>query len=326
MTRVLDRADQVAEAEPRRARGRIAKRRGWLDVAELGSLRGLRFVSFVCTTFGRDVARALLAAVTLYFMLVRRNVRRSSREYLRRIGLPARLPDVYAHVRCFADTLVDRLFLLRRELHRYRVTQIGHQHMVALTAQRRGAILLGAHLGSFEAMRMRSDAYRMPLNVVGYFRNAARLNQVLRRINPELDTRFIGVEPESPAFILEVKERIEAGELVAILGDRVGHGSRTRARFLGGTIELPTGPYVIAAVLGCPVYLTFGLYFAPNHYELHCEPFAETITLTREDRQAQLGAYAQRYADRLEYYCRKSPRSWFNFYDYWLPANGETGR
>jgi predicted LPLAT superfamily acyltransferase len=25
----------------------------------------------------------------------------------------------------------------------------------------------------------------------------------------------------------------------------------------------------------------------------------------------------QRYADRLEHYCRVAPYNWFNFYDFW---------
>ena len=105
---------------------------------------------------------------------------------------------------------------------------------------------------------------------------------------------------------------------MAILGDRVGHGAKTRVRFLGESIELPTGPYVLAALLDCPIYLTFGLYQPPNGYDLYCELFAEKVVLQRKQREEQLAAYAQRYAERLEHYCRLAPRNWFNFYDYWL--------
>jgi predicted LPLAT superfamily acyltransferase len=88
--------------------------------------------------------------------------------------------------------------------------------------------------------------------------------------------------------------------------------------FLGGRIRLPTGPYVMAAVLGCPMYLTFGLHTAPDRYDLYCEPFAERVILPRRDRDEAIRQYAQRYADRLADHCEKAPLNWFNFYDYWI--------
>ncbi len=288
-------------------------------MAEVGTLLGVRFVVGLGTLFGRSAARGFVAILALYFALRRSDLRKWSRAYLRRMGRDHDFAAVYGHLRAFADTAVDRLFLIQGQFQRYRFTQNGHEHLVHLKQEKRGAILLGAHLGSFESMRMRSDAYDIPLNVVGYFRNTARINGVLQKLNPSLNMRFIEIEPESPTFVLKIKERIEAGELVAILGDRVGHGAKTEVRFLGGRVELPTGPYALAAVLGCPIYLTFGLYHPPDRYDLYCEPFAEKVVLSRKRRQQDLNAYAQRYAERLEHYCRLAPDNWFNFYDYWLP-------
>jgi predicted LPLAT superfamily acyltransferase len=290
-------------------------------VREAGSALGVRFVVLLCTVFGRSVARAFVALLAMYFVSFRRDLRRASRAYRQRMGLPHGFWHIFSHVRCFADTALDRLFLMRGQFERFQITQTGHEHMVRLRDEQRGAILLGAHLGSFEAMRMRSDAHQIPVNVVGYFRNAARINAVLSKYNPGLNTRFIEVQPGSPGFIFEIQKRIEAGELVAILGDRVGHGAKTTVDFLGGRIELPTGAYLLAAMLGCPVYLTFGVYRPPLGYHLYCELFAERVLLTRKHRRHELTAYAQRYAQRLEHYCRLAPDNWFNFYDYWLDVS-----
>jgi predicted LPLAT superfamily acyltransferase len=70
-------------------------------------------------------------------------------------------------------------------------------------------------------------------------------------------------------------------------------------------------------VLRCPIYLTFGIYTAPDRYDLYCEPFAESVTLPREQRDAILAQLAQRYADELAERCRLAPDNWFNFYDFW---------
>jgi predicted LPLAT superfamily acyltransferase len=117
---------------------------------------------------------------------------------------------------------------------------------------------------------------------------------------------------------MRVSERLEQGEMVAILADRVGlNDKQVDVDFLGAKVAFPTGPFLLAAVLKCPVYLVFGLYFEPNRYELFCEPFAERLELPRAGRADALRAVVQRYAERLEHYARRAPDNWFNFHDFW---------
>ena len=91
--------------------------------------------------------------------------------------------------------------------------------------------------------------------------------------------------------------------------------------FMGAEARLPTGPYALASAIGCPVFLTFGLYESPNRYRLICEPFAEKVELPRSERQKAIQGYAQRYADRLEHYCRLAPDNWFNFFEFWSESD-----
>ena len=115
-----------------------------------------------------------------------------------------------------------------------------------------------------------------------------------------------------------VHDRIEAGDFVALLGDRTGLNERTvEATFFGQQARFPAGPFLLASLMKCPVYLTFGLYRRPNRYDLSCEPFADRLHLPRRKREAALQEVVQRYADRLEHYARSAPDNWFNFYDFW---------
>ncbi len=77
------------------------------------------------------------------------------------------------------------------------------------------------------------------------------------------------------------------------------------------------GPYLLASVLHCPIYLTFGLYRGGNRYDMVCEPFAERVDLPRGAREEALAAYVQRYADRLAEHVQEAPDNWFNFFDFW---------
>lgn len=293
---------------------------GWLQVAERGTAFGMWFMVMVCQLLGRRAARLIVRVIVLYFVAFAPAARRASRDYLRRLGRPHDLRAVLAHFRCFANCTLDRLFWALGKSSAFVVTCTGVEHLVALQEQKRGAILIGAHLGSFEAMRTMANRQAIPLNIVGHFKNARLINGVLERLNPGGNTRVIAVEP-GVDFVLKLKERVEAGELVALLADRVGLGDRVvEAQLLGAPVQLPAGPYWLAAVLGCPVYLTFGLYHEPNRYDLYCEPFAERIELRRGAREEEARRYAERYAGRLEHYAALGPHNWFNFYDYWRSA------
>lgn len=288
----------------------------WLRAGEVGSVHGIRTVLAVATLFGRGPMRALLAIIVLYFMLTKRAPRDASRAYLQRMGLPAGFWSVYRHQLRFAECSADRVFFIAGKKDAFEVHPHGTEHLLALRAQKRGALLLGAHLGSFEAMHAQAGHEDLVVNVVGYFRNAERINRVLEQVGTGVHARLL--EPRAGIdFALKLRACLERGEFVALLGDRNVDGKTVEVDFLGGTASFPTGPFALAAAMHCPVLLTFGLYSPPNRYDLYCEPFAENIVLPRKQREEALRAHVQRFATRLEHYCRQSPDNWFNFYDFW---------
>ena len=292
--------------------------RGWLEAREVGSVFGIRILLALATAFGRLPVRLVLYAIALYYTLTHRLARAASRDYLRRMGLPSDFRAVFRHVMCFAQCAADRLFLVTGKRAPFAITRNGHEHLAALQRARRGAILLGAHLGSFEAMHTQAGAERLVINVVGYFRNAQMINRVLEELGSDVHARLL--EPGSGIdFALRLRDCLERGEFVAILADRTIDEKTVEVDFLGGRAQFPTGPFVLAAALHCPVLLTFGLYHAPNRYDLYCEPFAEKLALPRANREEALREAVQRYATRLEHYCRLAPYNWFNFYDFWSP-------
>jgi predicted LPLAT superfamily acyltransferase len=293
----------------------------WLDVKEKGGVLGVRFVVWLCTAFGRAPARAFLAVLCVYYAVLHGPVRRASRAYLRRVGAPHGFWDAYRHVLTFARCALDRFFLLTGRGDLFALESHGTEHLRAAQEAGRGAVLLGAHLGSFEALRAQGRSRRYPINIVGYFGNARVINAAIEAIDPGAMTRVIEIDPDGMDYILALKERVERGEFVAILADRTGlNGRVAEVDFLGGRVKLPVGPYLLAASLRCPVFLTFGVYTEPNRYDLHCEPFADPLVIDRRDREGALQAIAQRYAARLEHYARLAPDYWFNVYDYWGDA------
>lgn len=306
-------ADPVAEA------GEVVAQRRWRDVSEHGTRVGIKAVVVLATLFGRGPTRLLGFFLALYYTLRSKVARESGDELRRRLGLPLGFRPAFQHVLRFVQTTMDALFFLRGKTRSFRVSRNGKEHLQRLRDEKRGAVLLGAHLGSFYAMRMQSAEEALPLYPVVYTQHARRINDVLEDLDPTSKTRLIEMgSGDQLDFMLKIRERVEEGGLVAILGDRPPPDGKTvEVDFLGGRVLLPAGPYILAASLRCPVYFTAGLYRGGNHYELFCIPFAEQIVLPRGERQEAIARYAQQYADLLEEFVRKAPDNWFNFFDFW---------
>jgi predicted LPLAT superfamily acyltransferase len=308
-----------AVAKPSQA----APERAWLTISERGSLGGIRFLFFLCGVANRWLALAVLRPVALYYVATHPIARRASRQYLQLLLSRVTWRDIYHHFLRFAEVHLDRAFLLTGRLGHFDAPPgQGHEHLLKLQRDKRGAILLGAHLGSLEAMRTMGGAETLPLHVVVYTGNGRLLATFLEKLNPALAQRILEVRPGDIGALLRIKELIDGGNMVALLGDRVGFNEKNvTVDFLGRPARFPTGAYLLSAMCHCPIYLTFGLYAPPNRYDFFCEPFLEEgLVLPRENRDIVLRAQAQRFANRLEHYCRKSPLNWFNFYDFWASA------
>lgn len=295
----------------------LAADQRWRTRREKGTVLGVRFMLWLTTLFGRGPARLFLRVLAFYYTLFSQSARRATCDYLTRVEGRASFGRAYTQVLRFTQVTLDALFFLSRKFSPFRITLTGNHHLEHLRDTKTGAILLGAHVGSMYAMRAQSGAESFPIHAVVYTKHAARINEVLEEIDPEGHAKLLQMG-EGVDFMLRIKELVEGGALVAILADRVGaDGRAVEVDFFGAPARFPVGPYILASMLKCPVYLTFGLYRDPNRYDLFCEPFADAIELPRKRREDALREYAQRYAARLEHYVRDAPDNWFNFYEFW---------
>ena len=293
--------------------------RHWVQLPERGNVAALRLIHWIALHIGRPAGRSLLYPITLYFLLTATAARRGSQLYLRRaLDRQPRLRDVFRHIHCFAATILDRVYFLSGRLDRFEVRLFNDQLILDQAASGQGCILLGSHLGSFEALRaLGVTIQHFPIRILMNTTHNQGMTRYLSELNPALAATVIPISG-GPDTLLKVQESVAQGFMVGALGDRVVPGEKTvQCRFFGQDTPFPASPLLVAALPGCPVILFFGLYRGGNRYDAHFEVLADRIDLDRRRRQEQLGEWAQRYADRLEHYARLAPYNWFNFYDYW---------
>lgn len=308
--------------------------RHWAELGERGSALGFRILSTVHSLLGPWVSRLVLVPVVAYFFITHPQARRASRQYLGRVqpysqraGSGGPRPswwNVWRHFWRFAVANLD-MFAAWRSPAKVRLQFRERERFSAALQSGRGLLLLSAHLGNLELTRaLATQLLGLKINALVYTQHAVKSNQVLEEINEAYTLRLIQVSEIGTDTALMLRDKIEAGEVVVIVGDRTpvsAHSQVTRAEFLGKPAPFAVGPYVLAHVLECPVYLFFCVE-ENGTYTVHLEPFAERIHLPRRGRREAMQALAGRYAARLADYTARYPLQWYNFYDFWAERPG----
>ena len=291
----------------------------WREQRERSNPFTLWLIRTLALHGGRRLGRFLLYPITAYYILTAPAARRASRDYLTRIlDRPPRLRDTWRHFFSFASVLLDRVFFLSGRDRGLEVEIHGADIVQSLHAAGHGAILVGAHVGSFDAARALGRArVELPLRVLMDLEHNPAISRLLDALNP--DVAATAIQPGQLDTALRVQEALDAGEFVGLLADRAAEvgDSCQEVDFLGTPTPLPLNPMRLAAALHAPVILFLGMYQGGNRYVLHFERLDDDRAVPRRERSTYVQTLLQRYAASLETELRKAPYNWFNFYDFW---------
>ncbi len=304
----------------------------WATINEVSFVLGMRLLFWVYRLLGRWPFRLVLYPVLLWYVISQGAARRASAKYLQHIAhttaahtTPARSIDsswrgILRHFAAFAETILDKMMLWGGLFPVADVQFFGLAPMLELIQRGQGAVLLCSHLGNLELCRVLSlQQAGLKLTVLVHTRHAPAFNRMLAQLDPRSQLDLLQVTEMTPATAMLLNEKVQQGGFIVIAADRVPVAARPRvamARFLGQNAAFPVGPYVLAAILHCPLYCLFSMRHG-QHSEVHFELLRERVTLPRKGRDAALAELAAAYAAKLEYFCLRTPLQWFNFYDFW---------
>jgi predicted LPLAT superfamily acyltransferase len=308
-----------------------ATARHWADWNEVTFVAGIRLLFGVHHHLGRWPFRLCLGPVILAYWLLHAPARRASRDYLERwnrvFGGP-RLSSL-RHFLHFGDVLLDKLRAVSGDFPQGEVMALGVEAVRPLLESGRGGVMITAHIGCLELCQAAAAwVPTLRLNVLVHTRHAERFNALLRQLQPQSTLRLLQVTEVDPATAADLAARVAGGEFVAIVGDRVpvGGGRTMTATFLGADADFPIGPWVLASLLRCPVFLlSCHRRQGERAYRLLLEPLAEVIELPRAARAQRLQGWVQTYADWLQRQLADAPYEWFNFFDFWSQRGKNPG-
>ena len=302
----------------------------WARQRERSNRWLLRLMRWLALALGRRKARVLLHPIACWFALDRRTRRHSTRYLGRPLGRPAAWRDVYRHLFTFSATVLDRVYLLQERFDELRFEAAGAEHILTPFARGEGVLAFGAHLGSFEALRMIGHEKRLRVAVIMYEDNARLINETLAALAPKSELRTIALGRVEA--MLAIRRWLDEGGVAGLLADRTLAVGSERSKavalpFFGVPALFPDGPFRLAAMLRRRVVFMAGLYRGGRDYDLRFIEIADFGKLAANGavdaaaRDAAIHAAMERYVATLETLCREAPYNWFNFYDFW--AEGE---
>lgn len=194
---------------------------------------------------------------------------------------------------------------------------VGRENFDRLVNEPGGAIILTAHMGSYD----------LGANL---FAQTSRRQIVMVRA-PEVDPQTQSFEEQqrqsseklkvdfstrSTDLAMELLEALQRGEIIAIQGDRVTPGiSSLPATLFGQRATLPSGPFALSMAARVPIYPLFIVRLGRRRYRLVvCEPF--DVRRTSRDRSEAFETAMAHWTRELESVVRESWFQWYTFHPF----------
>lgn len=289
----------------------------WHGQRERGGSTVLRLIRAIGFGLGRPLTLQLMWPISLYYYLCAPEARRSSSDFLHRaLGRQPTLAEIWRHFYTFAVSLLDRMYLAARRLHSLHFEVEGEEFLRAALASGHGCMLVGSHLGNFDAVRACGLPLNAPLKILMHLDQSPAMMAVMYGDDPSWRDAFIPLG-KADSF-LRAHHELEKGSLVAMLGDRAYRQEKSLTLpFLGAPALFPSGPMLLAKITGCPVVLFYGLYQGKNIYRIRFEPLSNRDEFIEIDRDTAVKSMLSRYCNSLETQAKRAPYNWYNFYDFW---------
>lgn len=294
----------------------------WQEKAERGSRAGMKILFTFMKLFGTKVCRIVSFPIVTYFYLTDKKTKQSSDQYLDRVSEFTKKPKLssFRHFLMFTRMVIERLNVWSGG-KLPEVKWEDEEGIRALVNSDNGIVLLSAHMGNIELLRaVRTQLGKGSMNVLMDIRNAQKVNSLLEESGHDDALQIIGVDESDPSLAVRLREKIDAGEVVCCMADRVMEGSKNRTRkfsFLGHDAELPEGPFILASLMKAPVYFVSCFLQKDGSYMVSFKNVFDGEAVKRSERQEQMQQMMSSFVKELEQQCIQYPYQWANFYDFW---------
>ena len=189
------------------------------------------------------------------------------------------------------------------------------QLILDLMAKGQGLILVTGHYGNWEAGGIFiRRIVKVPMAIVAMTEPNPEVNRLRREIRDLLGVDTIEVR-QSLDTALQIRRRLAANGMVAVLMDRYLGRDRVEVKFLGRRALFLRTPALMAFMTGAPLLPCFIERVRPGRFAIRAgTPIAVNRSKPRDEAIQEA---AQDFADQLGARVRTHPEFWYHFYRYW---------
>jgi len=293
------------------------KNHNWKISKERSNLFALRLICWLAINISRSFARFWLYPITLYFFLTSSQVRRASKNYLKRVNFSSNHNSIQVlrHIYYFSSVILDRVYFITGRTDQFDIKIFNENLVSELVKNNSGFILLGSHVGGFDILQHLTPKYGQAKIMMDVSHNSM-ITDILYNLNPIIFDAII--DANSDNTLLKIKEDLDDSKFIAILADRdIDNQKSIQCSLLGGDVSISKFPFTLAHILKKPVIVFFGIYVGGNKYEIHFKELRSSFEGSRSNREDDIVKDAQTYMSFIQNMVEKHPFNWFNFYDYW---------
>lgn len=287
----------------------------WYQVKEQAAgIKRLMLTYYIHKFFGRKAVEFITFFVTFFAFIFAPEVRGYSKKYLAVAGVKPNLINQFQHFLSYAGILIDNMETFINKFNPYNITfadEKTKEEFFNIVIQKKGGFFISSHLGNVHVLRsfLRTEynKYNVRVNIFLSENQCKIFNEFIKRIMiPQEDAATYPVEQINISTPIEIKEKLDKGELVFIAGDRVSESGSTifETKFLGKTVEFPLGTFKFAKLMDCPTFFIVLVKNKAGKYVVYLEKAPEDI----KDVQAA-------YVNFLENLTRRYPLQFYHFYD-----------
>jgi lauroyl/myristoyl acyltransferase len=180
----------------------------------------------------------------------------------------------------FAQTIVDRVAFLTNKKKDFEFEHDGHQNIWKHLNKGKGLILLGSHIGNWEVAgeMLHEKGIKVKVNVLLVDQEREQVKEVLESVKRANSFEIIPIKDDF-SHIIKMKNAVENGEIVCVLGDRFVNESRTiEAEFFNEKVYLPLGIFKFIEKFKVPTLFFYNIKTSSKKYLLYAiEPSSSNI-------------------------------------------------
>jgi predicted LPLAT superfamily acyltransferase len=314
----------------------------WSQQKEQAAYWHTQILLILFKVFPVIILRILAFPVGFFYFLFSKKGRTESRRFLEKaipfikdpvLAEKCRLPfGSLRHIISFSLSLVEKLQSWGgkfpfKDIH-FQEDSIGE--LIQELENKKGAFVIMSHIGNMELLRglasYNHTGVSREIKVTSIIDTdvTANFKKILNELNPQYVMNTINAKTIDPYTVILLEEKLKAGELTVIAGDRTSVSDTEKnlmLPFFGEQAPFSHGVFYLAALMNVSVYFVFALrrkeFSLAPEYDMHVHKCGISFDCTKKERLLRSRNLAISYVEFLELYCKKHPFQWYNFFNFW---------